>query len=397
VEHIVIPVISNPLKQPRFTFIVERNDGTFLYNTEDWQFDSIVREVNGAMEVRGLKTNQYSSQIGNGITNPMNAVTIRISSGITPEGIPYFSGYIPKRIINLKHRDDSVGLVLFGHAARLFEMFYISTSGNTSVFDWTAGAATSTIVKNIIDKARLLDTNYRVNYSSTSVEATGDTVKDKFELSNCGDALNRCVYLAYQANQIWHWRVLGDNVFQFRKSASSADHQFTYGLDVAEFPELSEDLSQGKNEIYVIYGNNASNVPQGIKRVVDAASIAKYGNRALFVRAGNVPDATTATAIGNAYLQVFNPPLRTVRVSITNAYRNGIEYINPGDTCEILNLPPDIQNILTNNMFITKTIYYKDRVELELSLKNPQIASSIQKIEDQFAQLQTGGIPTTYS
>lgn len=345
------------------------------------------------MEVRGLKTNQLSDDIGNGITNLFNAVTIRVATGVTgPAGIDYFSGYIAKRILNLRAGDDSVALQVLGHASRLFEMFYIATSTSKSVFDWTAGQATSVIVTDIIAKARLLDTNYRVNSASGSIVASGDTVKDIFELATCGEALNRCIYLAYTAGQIWFWRVLGDNIFTFKKSSTTADHRFTYGKDVLEFPDLSEDLQQAKNEIYVAYAENAS-----LKRVIDATSISNYGNRAQFVRASNVPDATTATAIANAYLQTYAPPLRTVRVTITNEYERGIEYINPGDTCEIINLPTDIQNILTSNMFITKTTYYKDRVELELSIKNPQIASSIQKIQDQFAETQVAGIPTTYS
>jgi hypothetical protein len=382
----------------RFLFRVESNAGAYRHATEDWDFDAIVREVNGSMMVT-LKTDQQADHIGNGITDPLNAVTITVATPTTgPLGLDYFTGYFPKRSIHLQPDDESVELMALGHASRLFEMFYIDPSTSKAVFDYTgAGAKASTIAQDVIDKARALDASYRVNYTGTSVEDSTDTIKDKFELQRSGDVLNRLVFLAYDASVIWYWRVLGDNVFSFRKSSTTSDHQFTYGLDIAEFPELSEDLAQAKNEVYVVYNDSASQVPQALKRVVDAASIATYGNRAMFVRESNVPDSTTATEIANAYLQIYKPPLRTVRVVITDAYAREIETINPGDTCQVLNLPPDIANLLTANMFITRTTYRKDTVELELVLKHPQIESSVEAIRRRFDQQQTQGIPTTYS
>lgn len=376
----------------RYTFLVESNGGVFRHATEDWDFDAITREVNGSMTAT-VRTDQLVKDLANGITDLMNDVTIRAATPQTGAGgLDYFRGYVAKRALNLRAADETVGLECFGHASRLFETIY--RSGTTIVLDHTGVNAktASNIAKDIIDKVRALDSAYRVNYTTTSVQDSVDSVQDKFQLAKAGDALNRCVFLAFDSGVIWHWLVLGDNVFRFKKAAGGADHVFTFGHDVEELPELSQDLLNAANEIFVVHNGSAA-----VKRVADAASITSHGNRSLVVRESGVPDATTATEIGNAYLEAHKPPILNARVTVVDTYDKGIESINPGDTCRILNLPADVANLLTNNMFITRTTYRKDRVDLELSLKHPMVQSAIEKIRQRFEESRSEGIPTTHS
>lgn len=376
----------------RFQFKVKTKAGVLLYSTEDWEFDSIVQRVNGTMEV-SIKTNILTKDVGNAITNPMNYVTITIASPFTGSaGIDYFSGYIATRTLNLKAVDNRIIIKVLGHASRLWETLYRDST--TIIMDFSSsGDQASDIAKDVIDKVRALDANYPVNYTTPSVENSTDTIKDKFKEQTAGDTLTRLIFLAYDSGSIWYFYVDGNNVFYFKKAATSAVHKFTFGKDVSEFPELSEDLLQGKNEIFVQYNGGAN-----VKRVADATSITAYGNRSLVVNENSVPDSTTATEIGNAYLAQLLPPVRKVRVTVTDLYAQGIENIKPGDTCKIMNLPTDIQNLLTQNMFIAAVTYLKSSVELELSLQSPLISSQVDRVRQRINKQETDdNSATTYA
>lgn len=370
--------------QKQFIFRVHSRDGTFLHSTEKWDFEEIIREVNGSMYMK-LQTDILTKDIGNAITALMNQVTLTIASAHTgSEGLDYFSGYIPKRILNMKPNDERVIVDVFGHASRLWEMLY--RNGTTIVMDFT-GASTakaSEIASDILDKVQALDSNWPVDEATGTVEDSTTDIQDKFKSSLAGDAMSRCVFLAFDTNRIWHWLVKGDNVFHFKKANTTADHKFTFGYDVTDFPELSEDLMQSKNEIFVQYNNGAN-----VRRRADAASITAYGNRSLVVTENNAATEATADEIGDAYLATYLPPLRTVKVTINDTYVGGIENINPGDTCKIMNLPIEISDLLTENMFIVRTTYRKDHVILELSLQHPQVGSQIEHIRRRLQQVET--------
>lgn len=389
VEYSVVPPTPVFLNKNKILFIVESIDGDFRYSTENWEFSDITREINGSMSVR-IKTDQLTTDIANQITSLMNRITIRISTSFTDsKGIDYFSGYIPNRSLNLTPENNSLELIVIGYASRLFEMDY--RTGTTIAIDKTAGITASNLAKDVIDKVIALDSNFPINYTSTSVVDSVDTIKDKFILQKAGDVLSRAAQMAFDTSRIWHWVVNGDNVFRFKKDSIVADHNFVYGKHVLNIPKLTEDLQQSKNEILVVYNGGAN-----VKRVVDTDSIALYGLRSETVNESNVPDSTTATEIGNAHLASKIPPIRAVTITIGSDYP--IEKINPGDTCRIDGLPRDISNLLTKNLFITKTIYRRDTVDLELSIKNPFIQNKLDIIKRRQDKESVEGIAaTTYA
>jgi len=340
-----------------------------------------------------VKTNQLTTDLAKAITNLANTLTIRIVTDNTgPLGVQYFSGYIPRRQLNLVSGDQSVELVAFGFASRLFDIPF--RSGTTTTINHTAsGILASDLAEDVIDGAVALDADLPITYTADSVENSTDTIKDKFVLQKCGEVLNRVIQLAYDANKIWYWTVLGDNLFRFKSkgitdAAGKPDHSLTYNKNVFQFPRFGEDLPDSFNEVLVVYNGGAN-----IKRVIDQASINLVGLRSITVNETNIPDVTTATELGNAVLASRVPPIRSVTVTVTCNY--DIESINPGDTCRIDNLPIDIQNILTRHMFITKTIYKRDTVDLELSLKTPYIQSQVESIRRRFEKESVESIAAT--
>lgn len=371
-EQMVITPTVVRIVEPKYLFVVESVDGTFRYATENWEFDTITREINGSMMVI-IRTDTLTTEIANALTDLMNRVTIRIATPHTgSRGVVYFKGYIPNRALNLKPDNQSVEITAFGFASRLFDLPY--RDGTTTTIDKTAGIKASNLAKDVIDKVRAIDPNFEPNYLSNSIQDSVDTIKDKFTLQSAGDVLNKSVLLAFDTSRIWHWIVDGD-VFRFKKNSTVADHNFVYGRDVMSFPSFAEDLQQAKNEVLIVYNGG-----DDIKRVADEDNIALYGLRSLVINEQTALDEATATELGNAYLASLLPPIRTIQITVSSDYPGGIENIKPGDTCRIDNLHPDIADLITQNMFITQNSYRKGMVDLTLSLKHPYIQGQIESI-----------------
>jgi hypothetical protein len=383
----VIPATATPTKNRKVLVIIESRNPTFRYATEDWDFTEITREINGSSMVR-FRTDQLTNDIANAITDLGNRVTVRISTDDTASaGLNYFSGYIPTRQLNLTPQDQSVEIVAFGFASRLFDIPF--RSGTTVAIDHSsAGIKASDLAEDVIDNAVALDAQLPLTYSTSTIDDSTDTIKDKFILQNSGEVLNRAVNLAFDSNVIWHWFVDGDSKFYFKKNSTTADHNFVFGRDITSFPIFTEDMQRAVNEVLVVYNGGAN-----IKRVVDQDSIDSVGLRSMTVNETNIPDSTTATEVGNSYLAQRDLPIRSITVTVSDPYH--IESINPGDTCRIDNMDSDISGLLTQNLFITRTSYRRESVDLELSLKHPFLSNQIELIRRRFEKESTESIAAT--
>lgn len=383
---------ANTRKEKRYLFLVETKSGEQKAMTENWDFDSITRGINGSSEIQ-LTTNATVDDFRDGSTDVPNSVIVRVSTDKTDAtGLDYFSGFIAQRSLNISGSQERVNLRAFGHISRLYQALY--RSGSTTTLDYTgAGASATTILKALIDAYRVLDSNAKVSYTSASVEESLTTVKDKFELVTFGEALERVANLAQTTGRIWFWRVLGDNLFTFKKASLGPDHSFIMGKDITEI-RLDQDLVNAANEMFVYYDRSNTNA---VRRYKSSSNITTYGYLSRVQRESNVPDTTTADAIGNALLQAYTPPVLKISVRVSDTYDGGIEFINPGDTCEILNIPTELSDLMTQNMLITKTIYTKDEVEIELSIKHPRLDAEVEKIRRDYEQSRAEGSPTTFT
>ncbi len=376
------------LLKKRYIFLSETDAGEQKDMTESWDFDSIIREINGSATVT-ITTDKTSDTFNDGSTDLNNAITIRVATGTTgTEGLDYFTGYIAQRTLVIDEGTEKVVLRCFGHISKLYQAIW--RDGTTIVHNFTGGDSASNIAKEIIDKYRALDSNMRVNYSATSVENSGTTVKDKFEAITFGVGLDRAISLAHTTDRIWIWRVLGDNIFTMKKIAEGGEHQIIMGRDVVSL-RLKDDLINSANEVFTYFNNTAT------RRVSNSDNIGVNGYISELLRETNVTDSTTADEIGNAILTGKLPSLLKLTITVSEKYLPGIETINPGDTCEILGVPEQIRDTLSNNMIINKTIYRKDEVELELSIRHPLLESEVENIRRKFIESRTEGIPNSYT
>lgn len=372
----------------KYLFISKDKSGNIQNITTKWDFQSIVRKINGSSEVT-LSTNKTLSNFLDTETGISNQITIRVATDNTgSEGLDYFSGYVAQRSLNIEGSEERITVRCFGHISKLYQAVW--RDGTTTTHNYTAGSTASQISKDVVDDYRTLDSTFPVNYTSTSVENTGTIVKDKFELTTFGTALDKVIDLAQTTNRIWFWRILGDNVFTLRRNNVSPDHLFTLKKDIASLT-LEQDIINAANEAFIYFANTT------INRYSDASKIDTYGYISDIRRETNVPDAATASEIGNAILNNFAPAILKINLTVTGEYHSGIENIKPGDTCKILNVPSAITTLLTDNMLITKTTYKKDTIDLELSIKHPRIDSALENIRRRFEKSRVEGVPTIFS
>lgn len=372
----------------RYIFISDTDGGDSKGSFTNWDFDSITRQINGSGEVN-ISTDKSLDGYTDTSVSINNAITIRVASDkLGNQGLDYFSGYIARKSILSDGSREQLQLRVFSHVAKLYRAIWRAST--TIVHNFSGGSTVTAIMQQIIDNYRTLDVNARINYTSGSVENTGTTVRDKYEGITFGEGLNRAIGLAYTAGRLWYWRVLGDNIFTLQRASVGADHSFIYGRHISSL-ELSQDLINSVNEAFVYY-NNAT-----VGRYANSDNIASYGYLSEFTRETNVTDATTAGNIGNAIIEGKTPPILKIQITINDTYENAIETINPGDTCEVLNIPLEIAGLLTSTMLITKTTYRKDEVDLELEIKQSLVQSSLDNLRRSFDESRREGIPTTFS
>lgn len=381
-------VVGTFQKEKQYIFIIKTIGGKVIAMTDRWDFDSIIREINGTMAVT-IDTDKGIETVDDGTTNVGNQIIIRASSSNTDaDGIEYFSGFIAQRNMNFEGDNRKIQIICFGHISKLYQSIW--RNGTTISHDYTAGDTVTHILKDIIDNYRAIDSNAQIDYTAGSILDTGVTIKDKFELISHGEALEKVVARVHTSGKIWYWRVLADNVFSFQQATEGPDHTFTFEKDV-ESIIIGEDLTTAASEAFV-YFNNAT-----VKRYSDQTAVGDYGKISSVQRETNVTDGTTSDEIGNAVLESYAPPIKKILMNVNDNYGLGLENVNPGDTCEILNLPTGIESILGNKLFITKITYRKYFMELELSIKHPRIESEVEHIRRRFEQSRTEGIPTTYT
>ncbi len=379
---------NNKKRQKQFIFITDSPSGVSKGSTSKWDFDSITRQINGSAEVNIL-TDKGIDDYNDDDVDINNLVLIRVSSDkLGTQGLDYFSGYVSRKSIVSDGNQEQLRVRCFGFASKLFQATW--RNGFTIAHDFTAGSTVTLIAKQIIDNYRTLVPRTRINYTTVSVENTGITVKDKYEGITFGEGLNKAIDLAYTVGRRWYWRILGSNTFELKRASIGADHSFTYKNDIS-YLSFSEDIINAVNEAFVYYANST------IKRYSDEGNIEINDYISNFSRETNVTDATTAAAIGQAIVEGMEPPILKFSITVNDKYYNGIETINPGDTCEILNIPSSLSDLVSGNMLITKTIYRKDEVELEIEINQVQVQASLEELRRKFEESRSEGIPSTFS
>lgn len=189
------------------------------------------------------------------------------------------------------------------------------------------------------------------------IQAGGTQVTFDFDKMTWMEAINKTLELA-GGGMYWHIDKGGDVIF--KDTPATATHTFKHG-DGGNIEELSapKNIETIINAVTVEYTS-------GSETASDATSISDYGKREKYFNEPDAQNSATAQQIADQKITDNKDPKLRARLVINSNY--DIESIEPGDTCNVLNLHKD-SAIFGNNMQIISMSYKENKVVLELEEK----------------------------
>jgi len=338
-----------------------------------------------------------------------NRVELWVYDREQPDGRLLYRGFISGYRPVLEGNREYVEVTCLSYVYQFSTYMLRDDSGDTKLAYYSADP--SDILKNIIDNYRL--DGGSINYTATSIETTGTTVTYIYNSSTVREAIDKVIELCPEG---WYWYIDSAAIIHLKARHGTADHTFTIGrhLTSMETWRRAEDIV---NRIYFTGGG----VPPLYRVYSSSASITSYGLHASHEVDGRVTVTETADTISNKILLAKKDP--EIRTSITLLDTNGedvnkgydIESIQPGDTCNILNIRGNVkvytvwdsaiwdtdvwdQTLATTAADITQILtveYSPDSMVIEASSRTPEIAKRIEDINRNLITDETVDVPAT--
>lgn len=398
----------------RFLYKIYDSTGAYVETWNDVinepQFTSTMNFGVGEMTVelaRGANSFGESDSV-----NYMNRLDLYVFDAEQPQGQIIYSGYIAKYEPIFDGTSERVVVTFLGYAFQ-FQRYMYADGSETTEFTHSSQDPED-IFKDILDKFTALGGT--PDYDGSSTSTTGTSVSYTFNVNTVKEALDKTIELSPVG---WFYYVNPqDNIVEYGESSASADHTFTIGRDVISIrPEKSTENMV--NEVYFTGGDTGggSNLYKYYER---SSSITSYGRFVKKIVDNRVTSSTTAQTIAEAVMDAFDSPVtRTTLVIMDNHSPDNtnrgydIESIKPGDTARVLGYTDkgntkwdqatwdsdkwdyDISDISATVQIILKVQYIAgNKVRLELSNQQPQIAKRIEDINRNLEQSKTLANPS---
>ena len=277
-------------------------------------------------------------------------------------------------------------------------------SGNTQIT--YSSQSPDTIIKDLIDKYA-----GTVNYTATSVDATGTTVSYTFSFVSFLDAIKKTLELA---PAYWYWYIDPESVIHFHVADfDNVDHVLLVGRHVNKF-EAKKSIDEMKNVVYFKGGGD----PPLYKKYERTSSITEFGRREERMSDERVTVAATAQTIAEKFLEERDHPISIVRVNVIDNSidpKTGydIESFRPGDVVQIIDPATPIQKTLWDiatwdvdfwdfdirfslglPMQIREIQYTIDGCTLLLTARFEDVAKRIEDINRNLDVVRSEGIPS---
>lgn len=297
-----------------------------------------------------------------------------------PMGRRVFSGTI------MKHKatyGETVGVdvILSSHGMGFSDEFVRSGATTTVTYSTTEIGA---ILKSV------LDTNPGVmSYDNGSIDSTGTTITQKFQLNTKLEAIKS---LYNQTPEGWYWYGnVADNLVYLKQTGSTPDHVFIKGKHISKIdPEQSiENLI---NVVHVIGGDVGGGV-QLYKEYTDAASIAQWGRKVHRITDRRITLAATAQRYAQKVMSLYSQPIYTTTVEISSAAYD-IETIRLGEMVGFSNFDNFIDGLVLQ---IVNFNYTPRKVTLQLGGLLDSQQRIVADLQEDLANEQYEQIPTAPS
>lgn len=342
-----------------------KSNGDYISTSDDISFNSFKKTINGGLGELSLSLARPFDDFGEGEDiNFMNEVQLWIIDNESgSDGEKIYSGFIDSYEPFSSGEEEGVRVKCLGYATRLSNVFY---KNGTTILITKNSIDPSNLIKDVIDRfrAEVSASEYpRVNYSATSIDNTGNSSSYTSVLKSCRDVIEKARSFA-PVN--WYWYVDADNILYFRPRSVRATHTFTFKKEIMSI-EVNKNIRDMKNQAVLWNGQTAGN--NLLRSYRDTSSIDTYGLRMESRTDSRWGNSATMDLVGNAFIEANKEPNVKVSLEILDSNANdlgyNIESIEPGHTCQVLNLPIT-STTLDNNMTITTVTYRLGSVILEL-------------------------------
>jgi hypothetical protein len=351
------------MKQKRYFVKIYDINGNFIGTSNSFSFDNFKKTINGGIGPMTFELNRSFDDFNDGDDIEfMNEIQVWIVDDESGEaGQKIYSGYTDIKHPTVDENKEQVTINTLGYTARMSDILY--KNGSTVEIS-ESSTDPSTMIENILDRLAAEETiNNKITYTASSIDDTGNSGSYTFILKTCTEAIEVARGMG-PAN--WYWYVNADNTFYFKEKPTSATHTFTFGKNL-----MLLNVEKNLDELYnqVILWNNKTGVDALLRSYSDTDSQNEYGLRIYKKSDSGWDNADSMDLYGNTFLATHKDPSikTTVKIIDSNFNSHGydIESIEPGDTCQILNLPTT-STVLGDNMTISTVTYYLDHVELQI-------------------------------
>lgn len=295
-------------------------------------------------------------------------------------GLRKFNGYIT-RYVSQYGSEESVLVSVSSFGVELDN--YVLESGSDTTVAYSSQAPNA-IVQDALDK--FTTAGGLVDYSSSSIDATGTTVTYSFRLNTYREVLDICLKLAPYD---WYWRVgLGDDTVYFQQKPTTPSHYFVLKKHIHEL-NLEYYIENITNVVYVTGGDTGggSNL---FKKYTDATSISNYRQGLKRITDHRVTVSATADLLSEGETDRNDAPQYRSSVTILDSDDIDIETIQLGQLIGFRNFGNYIDDV---EMQIVAIDYEPDRVTLQLDTLLPRVNKRIEDLKRNLVELDNVDTP----
>lgn len=319
---------------------------------------SLTKSINGSLGSRTFKLPvQFDSEI---IVDGFDEIRVEVSDKDT-NGFVMYSGYVDEIDRSISSSSEYIDLSVVGYGARLgYTLDRTVSSPIVSRQNIDPGNA----FKDMIDKYRAQVDYEKINYDTNSVDLAGFNAsydsKSLFYLESIEE------WLKLAGADYW-WFINAYNKAIFKRKATTAKHLFTFGSNITEF---TTKTIYGDIISEVLFWNSLQKDDTNfLSRLYYSNTVkANYWSKAVKVTNGNIKSANEADLICKSMIEASSSPNKYIEFTVkdNNFADDGYdtESIEIGDTCKILNLPPNYP--VSDNMQITGITYNENETKIKV-------------------------------
>lgn len=199
----------------------------------------------------------YNFRIGAKIDDFSEGDNIDIKKGVQvivrdkeSEKFVLYEGFISEYEKVYERGKEFVNISCLHWGAELSKYVLEDSTDNTEI-EYTS-TEISDVIKDIIDKYRILNPATKIRYTGTSIDSTGIVITVKM---SCVFVMEALLTVLKTAPEGWYWRLDPDGVFHFHNfNKTVAEHTLTLGKQIENISSKTTMLNMN-NKTYFIGGN----------------------------------------------------------------------------------------------------------------------------------------------